>query len=117
MENTISLNENYLFLRLYRTGKSVVTPHLVVYVKKNRLKTIRLGITASKKIGKAVARNRARRVIREAYRLCEKSVPKGMDVVIVARAKATAAPMQAVQKSLQSALMRLRQDGKQERNG
>ena len=100
MKRTVSLNQDYLFRRLYRSGKSYVTPYLVVYVKKNRTGKNRLGITATKKIGGAVERNRARRVIREAYRLSENGMPTGVDIVIVARGRATTAPMQAVQKSL-----------------
>lgn len=44
-----------------------------------------MGITVGKKIGKAVERNRAKRIIRAAYRLCEKDFPIGIDVVFVAR--------------------------------
>ena len=42
-----------------------VSPVVVTYVLKNRAGTVRVGITTSKKIGGAVQRNRARRVIRE----------------------------------------------------
>lgn len=46
-----------------------------------------MGITVGKKIGKAVERNRAKRVIREAYRLLESKLAGGYDMVIVARKK------------------------------
>ena len=112
MKKTNSLAENYLFKRLYRTGKSAVTPHLVVYFVKNRKTVNRLGITTTKKIGKAVARNRARRVIREAYRLSEDKMPTGIDIVIVARTKATCATMQEVKRSLLNAFSQLHAMGK-----
>ena len=44
----------------------------------------RLGITVGKKVGGAVQRNRARRIIRQAYRETESMFPTGLDLVIVA---------------------------------
>jgi len=64
------------------------------------MKLNRLGITASKKIGGAVQRNRARRIIKEAYRLTEPELKKGFDIVVVARKKAVCAKMWDMKKSL-----------------
>ncbi|MFV0399498.1 MAG: ribonuclease P protein component [Oscillospiraceae bacterium] len=105
MKRTVSLTENYLFRRMYRVGKCTVTPHVAVYVKKNRLGKNRLGITATKKIGGAVQRNRARRVIREAYRLIEPKMQGNRDIVIVARQKAVFSKMQEVRRSLEKVLL------------
>ncbi len=81
--NPITRNSD--FARAYRKGKSYVHPHIVLYVNRNRAGKTRVGITASKKVGGAVQRNRARRVIRHAlYRLLpETSGP--FDLVLVAR--------------------------------
>lgn len=68
-------------------GKSYTNPALVTYVIKNRAGICRVGITASKKIGNAVKRNRARRVIREAFRQINVPVCGGYDIVFVARTK------------------------------
>ena len=57
---------NIEYARVYRRGKSYVAPQLVLYVCKNRLGRTRVGLTATKKIGGAVQRNRARRVMRAA---------------------------------------------------
>lgn len=81
------LTENRDFRRLYAKGRSYVSPVLVTYVLKNRRGLLRVGITTSKKIGKAVARNRARRVIREAFRLLSPRIGGGVDLVLVARGK------------------------------
>ncbi len=54
---------------------------------KNRAGICRVGITTSKKIGNAVERNRARRVIRAAYRSIEAQVSGNYDFVFVARSK------------------------------
>ena len=84
-----SINENKHFIRGYRRGVSVVTPFVVVYVLKNRYGQTRIGITASKKIGGAVQRNRARRVIRAALQSLDLDMSKNYDLIFVARSKAT----------------------------
>ena len=58
-----------------------------MYVRKNRAGSCRIGITASKKIGNAVQRNRARRVIREAFRQINLPLRGHYDLVFVARTK------------------------------
>lgn len=55
-----------------------------------------MGITTSKKIGKAVTRNRARRIIREAYRQLEPSIKPGWDLVLVARSRTPTCKMQDI---------------------
>lgn len=80
------LNDNKEFLALYRKGRFSACKYSVIYVRPNGRPFNRLGITAGKKIGNAVHRNRAKRLIRLAYRMCEADMPIGMDIVIVARA-------------------------------
>lgn len=79
------LNKNRDFVRIYSRGKSYVHPHIVLYVAKNRLGRTRVGLTATKKVGGAVQRNRARRIMRAA--LCEHLSPNcgGYDIILVAR--------------------------------
>ena len=81
------LNLNKDFRRLYGRGHSHVSPVLVTYVVKNRRGVIRYGITTGKKVGCAVRRNRARRVIEAAARECIGDAASGADIVFVARAK------------------------------
>jgi len=61
---------------------------MVLYARKNRTNTNRVGITVSKKLGHAVVRNRVRRRLREAYRLNEEKFQPGWDIVVVGRGKA-----------------------------
>lgn len=88
MKKTTALKLNKNFRFLYYKGGSEVSKTLVFYFKKNKSGANRLGITVSKKVGKAVTRNRVRRLIKENYRLRENSIKDGYDVVIVARTRA-----------------------------
>jgi ribonuclease P protein component len=81
------MKKNHEFRRLYAKGKSVATPTLVVYFRRTNRDYNQIGITVSTKIGNAVCRNLIRRRIREIYRLNETRLQKGMDIVVVARAK------------------------------
>lgn len=95
------LNMNKDFRRLYGRGKSFVHPLLVTYVMFNKRGEIRYGITAGKKVGCAVMRNRARRVIEAAVRECLKSVDcNGADIVFVARSCTPYVKSQDVQSAM-----------------
>ena len=87
MKRAVTLKENYEFRRLYQKGASAVGPGMVVYCRKNRLDHNRLGITVSVKLGNAVTRNRARRRLREVYRLQADKLKQGYDLVLVARSR------------------------------
>ena len=87
MKESFTLKENRDFRRLYNRGKSYVSPVVVTYICKNRNQNVRYGITTSKKIGKAVQRNRSRRVIRAAFSQLLPQVKNGYDFVFVARTK------------------------------
>ena len=86
MKFSSSLKLNHIFQRLYRSNGQA-NGYFVLYARKNRLDTNRVGITVSKKLGKAHIRNRVRRRIREIYRLNEDLFQSGWDTVVVARTK------------------------------
>lgn len=87
MSDYITLKENRDFQRLYKHGKSFVSPVLVIYLSKNKTNNLRYGITTGKKIGNAVRRSRARRVIRAAFWELAPKLKRGYDIVFVARGK------------------------------
>ena len=85
---TEKLKENRDYCRLYSRGKTLVDPVLVTYYVRTGNKDERkIGITAAKKVGKAVQRTRARRLIVAAYTVLEPATEGGYRVVFVARAK------------------------------
>jgi len=95
--------ENHLYSKAYSKGKRAVTSALAVYVLPDysakrlakahpmKLVTNRIGLTTSTKLGGAVVRSRARRILREGLRLLEKEKPlkTGFLIVIAARSAAT----------------------------
>lgn len=92
MANMIAIKENHLFSKVYAKGKKTSEKNIAVYALKNyKTGETRLGITTGKKLGCAVLRSRARRLIREAYRavLREKSFRRPYLIVVVARAPIT----------------------------
>lgn len=98
MKFSSALKLNHIFQRLYHT-RGVADGHMVLYARRNRLAQNRVGITVSKKLGKAHIRNRTRRRLREIYRLNEERFCPGWDIVVVARTKAVDAPFDALTKS------------------
>ena len=85
MERTRSLKKNAQFQAVYRRGKSLANAHLVLlYLRRPELK---VGISVSKKVGKAHVRNRVKRRIRECVRPLLPHLKKG-HYVIVARSAA-----------------------------
>ena len=95
-----TLKENKDFRRLYYRGKSEASPVLVTYAMKNRRGGCFYGITTSKKIGGAVQRNRARRVIRVAFRNIEPLIEGSWDFVFVARTRTTECKEDVVERAM-----------------
>ena len=93
MKFSSSLKLNHIFQRLYHT-KGVADGYMVLYARRNRTQTNRVGITVGKKLGKAHVRNRARRRFREIYRLNEDAFQPGWDIVVVVRSKSIDADFQ-----------------------
>ena len=87
MKFSSALKLNHIFQRLYHS-KGLADGYLVLYARKNRTGTNRVGITVSKKLGKAHIRNRIRRRVREVYRLNEAAFRPGWDIVVVVRSRA-----------------------------
>ena len=81
------LKQNSDFRRIYGRGRSFVHPAFVTYAIKNQFDKNRLGITVSKKLGGAVLRNRAKRLLTAAFREASPKIKSGYDFVLVARSR------------------------------
>ena len=104
MKRVYSLKENSAFQFVYRRGKSQANRELVLlFVRQGKL---RIGFSVSKKLGGAVQRNRARRVMRAA--LAEHLSPNcgGYDIILVARARTPHLKSTQVSRTLAALLQR-----------
>ena len=112
MKKTVPLKKNHEFVRIYKKGKFYAGKYITLYILKNvYFKNInainRLGITANKKVGKSVKRNRVKRLIRESYRFYEDFVADGFDIVFVARSNAVLPEYSDVSKEMKFLLKKL----------
>lgn len=107
MKKAVTIKLNHEFRRLYNKGKSAVTPSMVVYCRKSRLEHNRVGITVSTKLGCAVKRNRARRRLRELFRLAQPGMKQGYDVILVARTRAVSVPYEKLKADFDRAIAQL----------
>lgn len=107
MKKTLPIKKNNEFLRVYKRGKFYVGKFIVLYVLINKLSINRLGITASKKFGNSVKRNRIRRLIKESYRGYEDFIKEGCDFVFVARNTTTIASFLEIKKEMKFLFKRM----------
>jgi ribonuclease P protein component len=93
------------FRSVFANGRSYARGVVVVYVaKRSEGGQPRVGYVVSRKVGSAVARNRAKRLLREAVRLEGGGIPEGLDLVVVARPSIAGSNYQAVAADVRSVL-------------
>lgn len=85
MKRCFSLKRNKDFRQVYRRGESKANPKLVLIYKKNHKGGIHVGISASKKLGNSVVRNRVKRRLRESFSPVIPRVKDGYDFIFIAR--------------------------------
>jgi ribonuclease P protein component len=79
------LHKSREFDEIFRNGERYQTENFWVIVHPNQLERRRLGLVVGKKIGKAVVRNRIKRLVREFFRLNRSQFPKSVDLLFVAK--------------------------------
>ena len=70
------------YRHIYETGRKFSARYFTAFVRRREGEPPRLGITSTRKVGNAVERNRARRLLREVFRKNKQLVPPGIDIVI-----------------------------------
>ena len=101
MQRKLRLRNREDFSRIYRAGKSFANSQFVVYWSKQPVaEPFRLGVSASKKIGNAVVRNRMRRMVKEIVRAHSDRIVPNTDFILIVRKPATAMKMKDMEKSV-----------------
>jgi ribonuclease P protein component len=101
------------FLRVYEHGARVRARLMTVMALGNTLGYSRLGIAATRKMGGAVVRNRAKRLVRELFRQAD--VPAGLDIVVIPRSDMVDAEFPTVESEFRYVLRRIGRPSRPER--
>jgi ribonuclease P protein component len=105
MKRSFSLRRDE-FQRVWDDGKSWSHPLVILRASANGMEQCRFGFVAGKKIGGAVARNRAKRLMRESMRQHLAHIAPGWDVIVIARSAAAQAELQDIDAAITSLLER-----------
>lgn len=98
------LNKTGQFENVYNGGKSWAGKEIVLRALPNALDASRFGFVVSRRIGKAVVRNRVKRRLREIAR--QTPVQPGWDIVVIARVPAAGADYKNLERSVRMLLLR-----------
>jgi ribonuclease P protein component len=79
------------FQQIYKHGTRVSSRYYTLFIQPNRLAIGRLGVAATRKLGGAVVRNRAKRLVREVFR--RSGIAPGFDIIVVPRRELLAVPL------------------------
>lgn len=83
MKKTVIIKKNYEFKNLFSKGKFFYSKFIHMYIKETNKTYNKFAISVSKKQGKAVHRNRIKRLIRENYKIFEENIKLGTNILIV----------------------------------
>ena len=105
MRKKFRIKKNTEFQQVFRKGKSAANRQFVIYKLENDdYPHFRIGISVSKKLGKAVTRNKIKRYIREAIREMKEDIDPSYDLIIIARRQVVDMNFHEAKKSLRHAL-------------
>ncbi len=108
MRRIHSISKGNDFRRVYRQGKSIADENLVVYIRKSTLPISRIGFSISKKVGKAVVRNKIKRRLREIFRHNLSLLKENVDIVVIVRSAAVEADYAQLNRSYLKSLRQLK---------
>tara|TARA_B100001123_G_scaffold428402_1_gene545289 strand:+ start:34129 stop:34461 length:333 start_codon:yes stop_codon:yes gene_type:complete len=95
------------FLKVQRSGAQVRGRYLTLFALKNHTLVARMGVVATRKLGKATCRNKAKRLARELFRLNAR--PSGFDLVVMPRRGFIDAAFVDVEKDYRALLSRIKE--------
>ena len=106
MQSRFRLTRSEDFKRVRQSGKSHAHPLVVLVAQPNQSQDIKVGVTAGKSIGNAIARNRAKRLLREVMRPMLPTLASGWDLILIARPKLADASLPETRQAVTTLLQR-----------
>ncbi|MBI5303836.1 MAG: ribonuclease P protein component [Chloroflexi bacterium] len=106
MKRAFSLRRGEDFQRAWDGGKSWSHPLVILRIRTNSLSINRFGFVAGKKLGNAVARNRAKRRLREAMRHRLTQIASGYDIIVIARTGVVRATFNELDTAIETLIQR-----------
>lgn len=101
MEKKHRIRKSTEFKRAYVKGKNYWNRNFTLYIKKNNLNYTRFGIVVTKKLGKAVVRNKIKRKIREINRSLLPLLEEGYDIVLIPKKNTVDLSYEELKKSVE----------------
>lgn len=102
------MKKNFEFKKVYTEGRYYVEKYIVMYAVRNYSNHNKVGYSVSKKVGKAVTRNRIKRLMKENFRIFDENSKKGFDIIFTARQGSAEAEYENIHKNIESVLIRAR---------
>ncbi|MCD4653326.1 ribonuclease P protein component [bacterium] len=93
-----------VFREVYREGQKIPGRYFLLFLRPRKDDVVRFGVTATRRIGNAVIRNRAKRIMREALRQTAPRINQGLDIIMVARFTIRSVGMNAIKMQLNQKL-------------
>jgi ribonuclease P protein component len=106
VQSRFRLTRSEDFKRVRQSGKSHAHPLVVLVTQPNQSQEIKVGVTAAKTVGTAIARNRAKRLLREVMRPMMPSLASGWDLILIARPKLAVASLADTREAVTTLLQR-----------
>ncbi len=100
----VRIRKRRRYLDVQNRGRRINTTHFIVFVLPGETEHTRIGITASKRIGNSVQRNRWKRIVREGYRQIQGDIKVCVDMVFIIRRGVDLPSVDQVQNEIRQAM-------------